>query len=241
MLWTQLLETRSDRAVLRDVAPELAERLDDVAAELERDGGQATEETIDRRMRLAHEWDTLVQRVREVLGPDSMLAAPEFDDLRAAVAGGPVVVNVSRWRCDALIVKPTEPAPRVVELPELTDGDAHAQAHRHLTALQDYEAGDRGPADRAALDLVTTETLGWLWRVVARPVLAALGYHQPVAGNGTWPRLWWCPTGPLTMLPLHATTRRTRCAAARSSTGSSPPTPRRCAPSLGHVPRGPAT
>lgn len=205
VLWTQLLETRGDRAVLRDVAPELAERLDDVAAELEHDGGQATEEAIDRRMSLAHEWDTLVQRVREVLGPDSMLAAPAFDDLRAAAAVGPVVVvNVSSWRCDALIVKATEPAPQLVELPELTAGDARAQAHRHLTALQDYEAGERGPTERAVLDLATTETLGWLWRVVARPVLAALGYHQPVVGNGTWPRLWWCPTGPLTMLPLHA-------------------------------------
>lgn len=57
---------------LRDAAPELVERPDDVATELERDGDQATADTIDRRMSLAHEWDSLVQRVRKVLGADSV-------------------------------------------------------------------------------------------------------------------------------------------------------------------------
>src|SRR5262249_48130738 len=35
-----------------------------------------------------------------------------------------------------------------------------------------------------------------------KPVLCALGMTGPPAGD--WPRIWWCPTGPLAFLPLHA-------------------------------------
>lgn len=187
---------------MRAVAPDVAARMDYVAAGLDREGGEVTKEMIDHRMHLAHEWDTLMVQEREILGPESTLAAPAFDDLRAAATGGPVVVlNLSRWRCDALIVRSTEPKPQVVALPELTDVDARARAQQYLSALQDYEA-DLGRRD--ALDQVATETLSWLWWAAARPVLTALRPEEQVDEKGTWPRLWWCPTGPLTLLPLHA-------------------------------------
>src|SRR5262249_26971030 len=44
--------------------------------------------------------------------------------------------------------------------------------------------------------------LRWCWDRIAEPVLARLGLTGPP--EGVWPRLWWCPTGPLTLLPLHA-------------------------------------
>ncbi|MCX0245278.1 CHAT domain-containing protein [Streptomyces drozdowiczii] len=50
-------------------------------------------------------------------------------------------------------------------------------------------------------------TLGRLWDTVAEPVLGHLGLDaQPAAGE-PWPRLWWCPTGLLSFLPLHAAGR----------------------------------
>jgi hypothetical protein len=50
------------------------------------------------------------------------------------------------------------------------------------------------------------DMLAWLWDAVAGPVLDALG-HRPVPSGGTPPRLWWVPTGLLTLLPLHAAGR----------------------------------
>jgi CHAT domain-containing protein len=41
--------------------------------------------------------------------------------------------------------------------------------------------------------------LAWLWDVIAQPVLTRLDLPA-----GALPRLWWLPTGPLTVLPLHA-------------------------------------
>ncbi|MBB5871882.1 hypothetical protein F4553_005261 [Allocatelliglobosispora scoriae] len=49
--------------------------------------------------------------------------------------------------------------------------------------------------------------LEWLWDVVTGPVLEKLGYTatpNTPAVDGRWPRVWWIPTGALTVLPLHA-------------------------------------
>jgi CHAT domain-containing protein len=46
---------------------------------------------------------------------------------------------------------------------------------------------------------VFRDVLGWLSDCVAEPVLRAIGPDLS--------RVWWCPTGPLTTLPLHAAGR----------------------------------
>lgn len=54
--------------------------------------------------------------------------------------------------------------------------------------------------------------LAWLWDTITEPVLSSLGGlpappsppdSRPASGLPPT-RLWWCPTGPLTVLPLHA-------------------------------------
>lgn len=55
------------------------------------------------------------------------------------------------------------------------------------------------------MDEMLTELQAWMWDTVAEPVLAELGFTStPTGAPDGWPRLWWCPTGPLTMLPLHS-------------------------------------
>ena len=48
------------------------------------------------------------------------------------------------------------------------------------------------------------DVLEWLWDALAEPVLNKLGYHGPPGESGKWPRLLWCPTGILSLLPIHA-------------------------------------
>jgi CHAT domain-containing protein len=66
-----------------------------------------------------------------------------------------------------------------------------------LTALDAEEY----PRDR---DRRLTGLLGWLWDVIAAPVLSHLGIDQRLAPGAAGPRLWWCPAGLLSFLPLHA-------------------------------------
>jgi CHAT domain len=195
------------------------------------DAQDAQSRLTDRRMALAQEWDNLVDEVRGIDEFRDFLRAPRLDDLLTAAADGPVVVvNISSLRCDALLV--TADGVEVKALDHLSadtvkaraadyvrilsqvDGSAYKlyQAQRELSQDSGSRraAHDRdlaiaavGAADsdqRGSLDSLTR----WLWDEITEPILSTLGLtHSPAPGRPL-PRVWWCPTGPLTLLPLHA-------------------------------------
>ena len=109
---------------------------------------------VDRRMALAREWDDLVDRVRGLGGFEDFLRPPRLDSLLPAASGGPVVVvNVSRWRCDALIV--TEEGVRHRALPDLTLGRATEWANTYLETL--YAAEQAESEHQLAQDTVRAD------------------------------------------------------------------------------------
>lgn len=105
-----------------------------------------------------------------------------------------VVINVSRYRCDALLVGPG--GVRAIPLGELDFDEVTTRAHVFLGAQARLESRSLPLPEKATLVGQVRETLDWLWRTVARPVLDAL---DPVPS-----RIWWSPTGLLSVLPLHA-------------------------------------
>ena len=189
-------------------------------------------ELTDRRMALTREWDRLVGQARQLDGFADFMRLSRPQSPLPAEADGPVaVINISQWRCDALIV--TAAGIRVVELPRLTDKAVNEQVVGYLTVLQQvdealrelHEARD-GRDDgthvaviryaRAQQSVVRAQrsreeklssVLGWLWDEIADPILRAVGCVTTPAPGQPWPRLWWCPTGLLTLLPLHAAGR----------------------------------
>jgi hypothetical protein len=126
-------------------------------------------------------------------------------ELADVVADGPVVyVYASVLRCDALILAGTasgEAEVRQVPL-GVSETEVWEKAGR-LAALVGLEP-DEQAADTAdpAVQRELLAIIGWLRERVTVPVLAALGYDQ--AGEHTRPRVWWCPVGVFTFLPLHA-------------------------------------
>lgn len=159
---------------------------------------------VDRRMALAREWDELVEQVRGLDGFADFLRPPRLEALLPAAAQGPVVIiNVSRWRCDALIVRTS--GVQVVALPELTVESAAEQVSAYLRAVTAAE-GEDGTATET-LEPELERCLRWMWDAFAGAILEALGYHGPPPPGQAWPRVWWCPTGPLTLLPIHAAGR----------------------------------
>jgi len=166
---------------------------------------------IDRRMALAREWDDLVEQVRGIEGFEDFLRPPPLDSLLRAAEGGPVViVNVSQWRCDALIV--THDGVQVTKLHGLTSEEVTRRTTAFLRVLQGGAPAAPGLSFTEALkararslaerDEVLRSTTEWLWDAIADPVLTALGAGQADPA-GPSSRLWWCPTGLLTLLPLH--------------------------------------
>ena len=150
------------------------------------------------RRQLAGEWDTLVQAVRSLDGFEGFLLPLPFSELNAEARRGPIVLlNASRHRCDAIVLSGRDPL--VLRL-----GVTQATMLETVLRLADARLRATDPAvlpdvRRDALTEMRT-VLGWLWDTITQPVLDGLGLgvsRQP-------PRLWWCPTGLLAFLPLHA-------------------------------------
>jgi hypothetical protein len=201
---------------------------------------------IDRRMALAREWDALVGEIRSADGFGDFLRTPKLADLTSAAADGPVaVINISSVRCDALLL--TVDGVEVVPLPELSAEIVSARVSAYLKALGSVQdtalklhGSQRGadPRSRAAArDLAAAtaafdtaradresaldELARWLWDTTAAPVLGRLGLTAAPVGGRPRPRLWWCPTGPLTVLPLHAAGHHPAAGAARGASSDS--------------------
>jgi CHAT domain len=183
----------------------------------------------DRWMTLARGWDELVGEIRGLPGFTDFLTAPRFEALAQAAEDGPVVIlNAVPTRCDAIIVHPDRAEP--VDLDGLTidtvadnirwyqktiweyqearqalaltrraiaEGDGSSAAFR-----AHHQARTAAAAQKERMEPALNEILEWMWSAIAAPVLRTLGLLGRT--TQTPPRLWWCPTGIMTFLPLHA-------------------------------------
>lgn len=215
VLLADLLDARGELDALRVAAPELAERLDRLRQRLDTppDGSPAAGRTVtagpDARQPsaappgedLAAAWDELLAQIRSQRGFERFLRPPSAAELRDVGAEGPVVaVNVSAYHSDAFLV--TAEGTRVVPLPGLTPDVVWQRVADFGQALATGQDETAAPLRRLRAEQTVRETLGWLWDVLAEPVLAALDLPDP--DGGQLPRLWWMPTGPLNFLPVHA-------------------------------------
>ncbi|MBB5868622.1 tetratricopeptide (TPR) repeat protein [Allocatelliglobosispora scoriae] len=203
VLWTQLLDGNTDLTALREDHPQLADEMEAVRGELDNPNLTAGfDDSVSHTRALMRRWNELVGRVRELEGWQHLLKPPRIDDLRSGMGDSDIVVllNVSSWRSDALIVDKT--SVRVVELPDL-DLPTVLQNHgRYLNALTTFDR-HRSVVNRLAMERTITETLIWLWHAATAPVMTLLGL-SPSTDRRTISHVWWCPTGPLTLFPVHA-------------------------------------
>jgi hypothetical protein len=207
VLAAESIAVQRDLRRLREVAPGLVDEVDTLRRLFERspDGaGAATDPAeaaaLSERSLLAGRWHAVLARIRALDGFTTFLRLPPAPDL--AHFDGPVVV-IGLFRDDgyALLIEGPSRV-RHVPLPGLTVRETAARIQSFLAAtdLDPYATlSEREQADQAILSV-----LGWLWDVVADPVLWALGHTSPPPPGAAWPRVWWCPLGGMALLPLHA-------------------------------------
>ncbi|MGW0467888.1 CHAT domain-containing protein [Streptomyces sp. NPDC003027] len=224
VLLAQGLEARGDLSRLRAADPALADEFERVRDALSvpppRPAGIRTDLTApdrrhaeddaalpaESRHALARTWDDLLDRIRRIPGLERFLSPPPVPELLTAAAAGPVVVvNVSQYRSDALVVT-ADGGIEVVPLPALTPAEAVNRAADFLVAVDDAYEATAAPQALVAMRALS-DTLEWLWDAVAEPVLDRLGLRTTPIDDEPWTRLWWCPTGWLSFLPLHAAGR----------------------------------
>jgi CHAT domain-containing protein len=192
---------------LHDKDRGLADRFEDVSRELERhamsseaefavqprepDGPRISYDTrIQRHRILSEEWDALVERIRKIEGFENFLQAVPFATLQSSAKEGPVIiVNISKYRSDAIILYNDSP-PKLVCLPKSSPDTLNQLSAQLYSALTlDF---DRGRHFRPILRE--------LWSLVVSPVVDQL----TASGVAEKTRIWWCPTSELSALPLHA-------------------------------------
>ncbi|MEV7324585.1 CHAT domain-containing protein [Streptomyces sp. NPDC093970] len=170
-------------------------------------------------------------RVEQVPHLADFLRPPTAASLTVAAREGAVVVlNLSEDRSDALLL--VGESVRSLPLPLVTPVEVTARATAYLNCLRALETAGwnlqramvpftRGDRKRRVFRRVATarqslsdardaaerelvDLTAWLWDAIARPVLDDLGHCGPAVPGDPLPRLWWCPTGLLALLPLHA-------------------------------------
>ncbi|PVF92184.1 TPR-like protein [Serendipita vermifera] len=216
IVWTQILQLRTPVDQLREVDPGLADQLLRVSQSLDRGSQPAglsdretssTEEEGRRYRALTAEWESIIKRIRSLPDFKNFLQPPRLSQLTNAAYNGPVVVfNIAKTRCDALALLPELDDIIPIPLPNITS--------ERITELRDelknhlYSNGVRMRDTRAAIKFTDDsdeenckQVLAELWNNLVKPVLDALAFspHPDVL-----PRIWWCATGPLAFLPIHA-------------------------------------
>ncbi|KAJ7639988.1 CHAT domain-containing protein [Mycena polygramma] len=216
VIWTQFLNLRSPVDMLETSHPKLAENLLSLSAQLEvsgtRDGHleipsrpqESLQSIADRAHQNAHHRTELLQTIRELEGFSRFLLPKRLSELTKAAQHGPVaILNVGNDKCDALILIPgLDDGVVHIPLRQFTPKDAGslAQSLSHLVGRGDRMMGKREgqPNPEDALE----QSLAKIWVDIVKPVLDGLAINTPMEAN--FPRIWWCPTGPLAFLPIHA-------------------------------------
>lgn len=139
----------------------------------------------DNRYQADKELNRLLITIRKEPGFEGFLLSPSEAAMRNAAECGPIiVVNASRYRCDAILIE----RERISSV---------ALLHLDYRTMQfKAKSGDLG----------SSHALAWLWDGTAEPILNALGMTK-TPSDDNWPHVWWILTGPLTRFPIHAAGR----------------------------------
>ena len=224
IVWGDLFQLRSSYEDLSLSYPNRAYRLRELSAALEcasathekslsalseptPSATRSLQQEADRHRALAIEREKLLRDIRKLPGFERYLLQKDFFWLRTFAHSGPVVIlNAAESRCDALVVLSNVDHVIQVPLPNLT----FQQSIGLQKNLQHILDGAHANWERF---------LSSLWRCVVKPVLDVLGFSvrdvillefkthpfiYPKQTPGSLSRIFWCPTGPLMFLPIHA-------------------------------------
>jgi CHAT domain-containing protein len=206
ILWSKMEQYRHPLDQLRQVDRELADLLQTLNIECEHlslavssgsrlldDEGPIILAPLDVQLQrnriLSEDWEKAVEQVRTIEGFSNFLQAVPFATLQAAAVDGPVIlINISKYHSDAIILHINGP-PLLVPLPEVQPN--------YLTDLAEQLTLAQG---RTGCSKDIPPILRALWNDIVSPIvdrLAEIGVPEKS-------RVWWCPTSKLSGLPLHA-------------------------------------
>ncbi|KAG9111570.1 hypothetical protein FRC07_008037, partial [Ceratobasidium sp. 392] len=202
IVWNQMLQFRTPFDELSDVDPALAERLRQLAFDLDQAGishsgssasalnASPLEQAVQHHRQLALDWDRLLEEARQLPNFSDLLKPKKVAVLKQAAQIYPIAtISVYKLRCDALVLLPNRNFPLHIPLPSFSLDQARELQTQLLASLQATSVrstNGRRPVFRPNdVDDKFESILSTLRTGVVKPVL----------------------DGPLAFLPLHAASR----------------------------------
>ena len=226
----KLLDHREDVSELLITHPTLARRYQTLVAIVntppifEPDQQSTQEVQRDRRREQMNQLDACIKQIRDIKAHERFLLGQATTDMQEAALGGTiVVVNITDFRSDAIIVTPMNlqafslsPLPALLDVKNRSMGELIRPLRRsRLMSLdgpvdQDrHGLSGRGEARDAKLKGLKPKIddfpdfLERLWRGCVKTVLTQLGLlNRPPDKDLS--RIWWIGTGIASSLPFHA-------------------------------------
>jgi hypothetical protein len=144
----------------------------------------------------------VLHEIRLLPGFEQFLAPRPAAELQSAAESGPVVLlSVASLRCDALILTPDRID--VLPLKGIDRDTVIKQTNVFLDAVHVLHNGATPSGKRPEAEKVIGAVLQWLGERVTGLVLDHLNYNA-AGPEAQLPRVWWCPSGALALLPFHA-------------------------------------
>ncbi|KAH9830580.1 CHAT domain-containing protein [Rhodofomes roseus] len=223
--WNQLLQLRSPYDDLANAYPLLSDELKSVSQQLEMLGHDrehehaahhhdALEEISQLHRKLAARRDAVVKEIRTLPSFENFLQLKPFRELLEAAKESPIVLLVAHQdgcHADALILIPNHDSVIHMHLEDLSIKELQGMQKSMLGYMGGHsQRSGLSDAERAAKMIPTGgvpmyslhDVLSKLWTKLVSPILKKLSSTFPVRKAKT--HLWWCVTGVLSFLPLHA-------------------------------------
>ncbi|TFK59445.1 hypothetical protein BDN72DRAFT_883967, partial [Pluteus cervinus] len=216
MAWRQVIHLRSSFKQVASVDTKVAEELAEAASQILELQTRSDYMLSD----WANRWEDAIKRARKLPGLDRFLRLKTPSEIRSAVdaLGGPVVYfNINRYSCDALCVLPNLDDVVHIPLPGLKTSLLRVIVTLFFNLLDGTGTQEVQVLRLGKLVRVSNESkpeqfyaslpsiLKFLWDHVVKPILDGLAIQRSESESADkLPRIWWCPSGELSLLPLHA-------------------------------------
>ncbi|KAJ6617152.1 CHAT domain-containing protein [Mycena sp. CBHHK59/15] len=148
----------------------------------------------------------LLSGIKKQPGFENFLEPKAYKALSQAAQDGPIIIlNSHQDHCDAIVLLNPKSNPIHVPLLDVTLDGLECQQRILKDVLNDCNVRSRHSeatrllGSREATQNSFDDIIMWLWTKIVAHIYMALESHGIIAG-----RIWWCPTGAFTKLPLHA-------------------------------------
>ena len=181
---------------------------------------------VQEHIKLARQWEELLHNVRSIDRFHAFLQPPSTSSLLSGIpkTGLVILINVHLSRCDAIALLPGSATAIHIPLNNLSYTGADDlkrllyRAHKSSREVEEVDSRKGGQVSHKPRKL--RKILSELWLRVVEPILNQLAIS--VCGNlrsdanyslidpeiksptTHLRRIWWCATGPLAFLPIHA-------------------------------------